>query len=126
MSAIVFLSPAFGFFAGRGAADAAGYGCGGCVVDGGVLLLGDALVAREKCELLLWWETMGWRDTYTGAPWGAEALAAASAFSAGSFVAGLPGVEYAWFNVGWDGPVGFSPSAMFGVVVDDRLEVQAR
>jgi hypothetical protein len=69
---------------------------------------------------------MGWRDIYTGAPWGAEALAAASAFSAGSFVAGLPGVEYAWFSVGWDGPVGLSPSAMFAVVVDDRLGRQVR
>jgi hypothetical protein len=64
---------------------------------------------------------MGWRDIYTGAPWVAEALAAASAFSAGSFVAGLPGVEYAWFSVGWDGPVGLSPSAMFVVMKCSRL-----
>ena len=47
MSAVVLLGPAFGFFAGRCAADAAGYGCGGCVFDGGVLLLGDALVAGK-------------------------------------------------------------------------------
>jgi hypothetical protein len=56
--------------------------------------LGDAFVAGKRCELLIVsFKTMGWRDIYTGAPWGAEALAAASAFSAGSFVAGLPGVE---------------------------------
>ena len=48
----------------------------------------------KRCELLVLWLLMvGWRDIYTGAPWGAEALAAAWAFSAGSFVAGFPGVE---------------------------------
>ena len=48
----------------------------------------------KRCELLVLWLMMvGWRDIYTGAPWGAEALAAAWAFSAGSFVAGFPGVE---------------------------------
>ena len=112
MPAKVLLGPAFGFFAGRCAADAAGYGCGSCVFDGCVLFLGDALVAGKSYKLLVAWSTIGGRNIYTGAPWGAEALAAASAFSAGSFVAGLPGVEYAWFNVGCEGPVGFSPSAM--------------
>jgi hypothetical protein len=37
--AVVFLGVAFGFFAGRRAADTVGYGRGSCVVDGGVLLV---------------------------------------------------------------------------------------
>jgi hypothetical protein len=61
------------------------------------------------------------RDIYTGAPWGAEALAAAWAFSAGSFVASFPGVVYAWFRVGCEGPVGLSPSAMLAVMECSRL-----
>jgi hypothetical protein len=48
----VLLGPAFGFFTGRCAPDAAGYGCGSCVVDGVVLFLGDAFVAGMRCELL--------------------------------------------------------------------------
>jgi hypothetical protein len=55
---------------------------------------GMRLSLGKRCELLVLWLLMvGWRDIYTGAPWGAEALAAAWAFSAGSFVAGFPGVE---------------------------------
>lgn len=55
------------------------------------------------------------KDTYTGAFCAADALALACAFSAGSFVAGLPGVEYAWLRVGCEGPVGFRPSDMLVV-----------
>lgn len=44
MLAVVFSRGAFGFFAGWSAANAVGYGGGSGVVDGSVLLLGDALV----------------------------------------------------------------------------------
>lgn len=45
MLAVVFFRGAAGFFAGRSAADAVGYGGGLGIVDGGVLFLGDALVS---------------------------------------------------------------------------------
>lgn len=48
MPAVLFLGETLGFFAGRGAADAVGYGCGSGIVDGGVLFLRDALVAGEE------------------------------------------------------------------------------
>ena len=55
---------------------------------------------------------VGLFGAYTGAFWAAVALALAWAFSAGSLVAGLPGVEYTWFSVGCEGPVGLRLSDM--------------
>lgn len=45
------------------------------------------------------------------------AFASAWASSAGSFVAGLPGVVYAWFRLGWEGPLGSSPDMIVVAVV---------
>jgi hypothetical protein len=53
---------------------------------------GMRLSLGEGVSVLVLWLTMGGWDIYTGAPWGAEAFAAAWAFSAGSFVASFPGV----------------------------------
>jgi hypothetical protein len=53
VSAVVFLRVAFGFFAGRRAADAVGYGGGGCVVDGGGLVLGGAFGTENRSVSLV-------------------------------------------------------------------------
>jgi hypothetical protein len=94
--AIVFLRVTFGFFAGRRAADAVGYGGRGCVAGGGGLVFGGAFGTGNgnvsSVVFLERWLACWMVDTHTGAFFAAEAFSLAWTFSAGSLVAGFPGV----------------------------------